>query len=150
MEKVFLKSKVLWAQIDANMHLRHSAYADFAAQARVEMLETLGMTANVMQQQMIGPILFREESIYYKEIKLGDSVNVTCALSQCRTDGSRWSFVQKIYNQDEVLAARVNVDGAWIDMKIRKLTAPPAGFNEKFLSELPKTENFIVEPLPEK
>jgi acyl-CoA thioester hydrolase len=41
MNRIFLKSKVLWSQIDANMHLRHSAYADFAAQARVEMLETL-------------------------------------------------------------------------------------------------------------
>jgi acyl-CoA thioester hydrolase len=150
METIFLKSKVLWAQIDANMHLRHSAYADFAAQARVEMLESLGMNAAVMQQKMIGPILFREESIYYKEIKLGDYVNVTCALSKCRTDGSRWSFIQEIYNQDHVLAAKINVDGAWIDMKARKLTAPPADFNEKFLTQLPKAENFILEPVPVK
>jgi len=150
MDTVFLKSKVLWAQIDANMHLRHSAYADFAAQARVEMLETLGMTAKEMQQQMIGPILFREETIYYKEIKLGDYVNVTCALLKCRADGSRWSFVQEIYNQNEVLAAKVNTDGAWIDMQARKLTAPPATFNKKFLEELPKAEGFVLEPVPVK
>ena len=150
MSTIYLKAKVLWAQIDANMHLRHSAYADFAAQARVEMLESLGMNAAVMQQKMIGPILFREETIYYKEIKLGDYVNVTCALQKCRIDGSRWSFVQDIYNQHEVLAARIHVDGAWIDMKIRKLTAPPMDFNEKFLAELPKSPDFILEPIPEK
>jgi acyl-CoA thioester hydrolase len=150
METIFLKSKVLWAQIDANMHLRHSAYADFAAQARVEMLESLGMTAKVMKEKMLGPILFREETIYYKEIKLGDTVSVSGALSKCRADGSRWSFEQNVYNQDGVLAAKLNVDGAWIDMKIRKLTAPPTEFIQKFLENLPKTENFVLEPVPVK
>lgn len=150
MDRVFLRSKVLWSQIDANMHLRHSAYADFAAQARVEMLETLGMTASVMQKNMIGPILFREESIYYKEIKPGDTVSVTCLLTKCRADGSRWSFTQEIFRGDNVLAAKVNVDGAWIDMMKRKLTAPPVDFNEKFLNELPKAEDFVLEAVTEK
>jgi acyl-CoA thioester hydrolase len=150
MNKVFLKSKVLWSQIDANMHLRHSAYADFAAQARVEMLETLGMTAGVMQKNRIGPILFREESIYYKEIKPGDTVSVTCLLTKCRADGSRWSFTQEIFREDGVLAARVNVDGAWIDMMKRKLAAPPVDFNKKFLEELPKAEGFVLETVTEK
>jgi len=150
MQKVFLKAKVMWSQIDANRHLRHSAYADFAAQARVEMLETLGMTAAVMQQHKIGPILFREESIYYKEVKPGDTISVTCLLTKCRADGSRWSFTQEIFRDDEVLAAKVNVEGAWIDMVQRKLTAPPADFNETFLSALPKAADFVLEPVPEK
>ncbi len=62
MENVFLETKVLWAQIDANMHLRHSAYADFAAQARLDMLQYIGMTPAVLHQEHIGPILFREET----------------------------------------------------------------------------------------
>lgn len=150
MQTVFLKSKVLWSQIDANMHLRHSAYADFAAQARVEMLESLGMSASVMQHNKIGPILFREESIYYKEVKPGDTVSVTCLLTKCRVDGSRWSFTQEIFREDNVLAARVNVDGAWIDMQQRKLTAPPKEFNERFLDELPKADGFVLEEIPVK
>jgi acyl-CoA thioester hydrolase len=149
MEQIFLETKVMWSQIDANMHLRHSAYADFAAQARVEMLESLGMTAAVMKEHKLGPILFREETIYLREVRPGDIVRITCSLSKCRTDGSRWSFVQKIYRGDGVEAAKVSVDGAWIDMEKRKLTAPPASFKERFLAELPKTENFILEALSE-
>lgn len=150
MQTVFLKSKVLWSQIDANMHLRHSAYADFAAQARVEMLASLGMSASVMQQNKIGPILFREESIYYKEVKPGDTVSVTCLLTKCRVDGSRWSFTQEVFREDNVLAAKVNVDGAWIDMQQRKLTAPPKEFNERFLEQLPKADGFVLEEIPVK
>lgn len=150
MEGVYFKAKVMWSQIDANMHLRHSAYADFAAQARVEMLESLGMNAKEMHKHKMGPILFREEAIYYKEIKPGETILVTCLLSKCRADGSRWSFVQEIYRADGVLAAKVNVDGAWIDMLQRKLTAPPAVFNEVFLEKLPKTPDFVLEPVPVK
>ncbi len=150
MDSIFLETKVLWAQIDANMHLRHSAYADFAAQARLEMLERLGMTAAVMQAEKIGPILFREETIYMKEIRLGGTVKVSCLLSRCREDGSRWSFVQEIFREDGVMAARITVDGAWIDMVKRKLTAPPEAFREQFLGRLPRTEDFILDPVPDK
>lgn len=150
MDKFFLEAKVLWAQVDANMHLRHSAYADFAAQARLEMLERLGMDIKVMQEVKIGPILFREETVYLREVLLGHSVSVTCLLSKCREDGSRWSFLQEIIRNDGVLAARVQVDGAWIDTLKRKLTAPPEAFRERFLKELPRTGDFVLEPVPDK
>lgn len=150
MDKIFLETKVLWAQIDANMHLRHSAYADFAAQGRVEMLEQLGMNASVMHTEKIGPILFREETIYLKEVRPGDTVKVSCMLRKCREDGSRWSFVQEIFRSDDVVAARITVDGAWIDMVKRKLTAPPEAFNRRFLEDLPKTADFVLEPVPDK
>lgn len=150
MDKIFLETKVLWAQIDANMHLRHSAYADFAAQGRVEMLEQLGMNASVMHTEKIGPILFREETIYLKEVRPGDTVKVSCMLLKCREDGSRWSFVQEIFRSDDVVAARITVDGAWIDMVKRKLTAPPEAFNRRFLEELPKAPDFVLEPVPDK
>lgn len=140
----------MWSQIDANMHLRHSAYADFAAQARVEMLEALGVTGSVMLQERIGPILFREETIYLKEIRPGDTVMVNCLLKKCRADGSRWSFVQEIFRGDNTLTATVNTDGAWINMDSRKLTKPPHSFVERFLSELPRTEDFVLEEIKEK
>lgn len=149
MDKIFLETKVLWSQIDANMHLRHSAYADFAAQGRVEMLDRLGMSAAVMQQEKIGPILFREETVYLKEIRPGDTVRVSCLLRKCREDGARWSFLQEIIRSDDVVAATVNTDGAWIDMQRRKLTSPPAAFTKTFLEQLPRTGDFKLEPLPE-
>jgi acyl-CoA thioester hydrolase len=150
MQQIFLESKVLWSQIDANMHLRHSAYADFAAQARLEMLEQLGMTAGMLLKLNIGPILFREETLYMKEVRPNDTVKVSCLLSKCRKDGSRWSFVQEIFRTDGTLAARINVDGAWIDMVKRKLVAPPEEIALRFLEQLPRTEDFILEAVPDK
>ena len=149
MNNVFYEGKVLWSMIDANMHLRHSAYADFAAQGRLEVLEKLGFSGKLMAQLRIGPILFREELIYFREVRPNDTVKVTCELSKCRPDGSRWSFEQKLFRGDGILAANIIVDGAWINMQNRKLTALPKEWAEKFM-EIPKSENFTEEPIQSK
>ena len=56
---IYYEGQVLWAQIDANQHMRHSAYADFAAQARLMMLEEAGLGPAVLYKMNIGPLMFR-------------------------------------------------------------------------------------------
>ncbi len=138
---VFFETKILWSQIDANQHLRHSAYADLGAQARIEILNASGITADVFKKHHVGPILFREELIYFREIHADDSVKVTCELVRCRPDGSRWSFRQEIYRSDGVKAAQINTDGAWLDTKQRKLAPPPAEIASGFGS-IPRSHDF--------
>ncbi len=142
MKNVFFEGNVIWAQLDANMHLRHSAYADFAAQGRLELLNQSGITEQLIRELRIGPILFREESVYLREIRANDQVKVTCELTKCRQDASRWSFRQEIYRGDGIKSAVLNVDGAWIDMEKRKLTTLPDAYIAAFLDRLPKSEDF--------
>ncbi len=150
MENTFVyKGKVMWSQVDANMHLRHSAYADFAAQARLEILSSLGFDANLLEELHIGPILFREELIYMREVRPSDTIKITCTLTKCRKDGSRWSFKQEIFRGDGVQAALINVDGAWIDTIKRKLVGLPEEWTRKFL-DIPKSADFILEEIPVK
>ncbi len=125
MENVFYEGQVMWSHIDANMHVRHSAYADFAAQARLNMLYKVGIKPADLLIKGIGPILFREELIYQREIGADETIRVTCEVTKSRPDGSRWSIRHEIYRSDDVKAAIINVDGAWIDMNARKLTALP-------------------------
>ena len=149
MENVFFEGKVMWSQIDSNNHLRHSAYADFGAQARLEILSSLGFDSKLLEKLKIGPILFREELIYMREVSPNDTIKVTCEMSHCRKDGSRWSFQQAIYRGDGIQAAQINVQGAWIDIEKRKLTGLPAEWAEKFM-HIPKTKDFILEDVPER
>ncbi len=144
MNNIFYEGSVMWSQVDANMHLRHSAYADFAAQARLNMLETISITSQVLEQLKVGPILFREELIYLREVRPNDTIRVSCEMCKIRKDGSRWSFKQELFRSDDVKAAIINVDGAWIDMQKRKLTVLPEEWSARFL-EIPRTEDFIVE-----
>ena len=141
MSSIIFRSQVLWAQIDAYMHLRHSAYADLGAQARLMAMEKIGFTSETMRQYKIGPILFREELIYRREIRPNEIISVTSPLSNCRRDGSRWSIKHEIIKEDGEVAAIIHADGAWIDQIKRKLTPLPNELMEKMIL-MEKTEDF--------
>ncbi|RNI28991.1 acyl-CoA thioesterase [Rufibacter latericius] len=141
---IVYEGHVIWAQVDANMHLRHSAYADFAAQARISMLDSLGLNFKVFQHLKLGPILFREELQYLREVGINDTIKIESVLTKSRPDGSRWSIRHELYRGDGVKAAIINVEGAWIDLAKRKLAALPEDLAQKFMS-LPQAEDFQMD-----
>ncbi len=142
---IYYEGQVIWSMIDMNGHLRHSAYADFAAQARVNILAKFGFAKELMKLH-IGPILFREELIYYKEIRANENVEVSCELLKCREDVSRYSLQSSIYRKsDGIKAAEINVDGAWMDLHARKLAILPEDMQKAFM-EMPKAQGFRTEP----
>ncbi|GAB3200096.1 acyl-CoA thioester hydrolase [Pontibacter aydingkolensis] len=134
--------KVMWSHLDANMHMRHSAYADFAAQARIEALDELGLDLKTFQRLHIGPILFREETKYLREVSINEQLTVTTALTGSRKDGSRWAIRHEIFKADGVKAAVIVVEGAWIDTLKRKLAALPEDLAEHF-NQIPKSADFV-------
>lgn len=117
---------VRWAELDPNGHMRHSAYADFAADQRVHWLASHSYDLRKFAELRIGPILFREETKYLKEIHAGEEIRVEGRLMNGTPDGSRWTIEHTIYKADGRVAATVTVDGAWLDLERRKLTVPPA------------------------
>jgi len=117
---------VRWAELDPNGHMRHSAYADFAADQRVHWLASHGFDLRKFAELRIGPILFREETKYLKELHGGEAIRVEGRVTAGTPDGARWTIEHRIYKADGRLAATVTVDGAWIDLDRRKLTVPPA------------------------
>ena len=123
---------VMWAQIDGNMHMRHSAYADFATHARMFELAKLGITTDDFQLHKLGPILFREETIYLREVKVGDTITVKVALTKCLPDASRFTIRHELFRADGVRCAEVIIDGAFLGTETRKLIIPPDAFAEKF------------------
>ncbi len=117
---------VRWAELDPNGHMRHSAYADFAADQRVRWLASLGYTVQKFAELRVGPILFREETKFLKELHGGESIRVEGVVTAATPDGARWTILHTIYKADGRVAATVTVDGAWLDLDRRKLTTPPA------------------------
>jgi acyl-CoA thioester hydrolase len=140
---VFYEGEVLWSHMDANQHMRHSAYADFAAQARLNMLESVGLKLSKLFEFKIGPVLFREELIYLREIGINEHIKVSSEITKSRPDGSRWSIRHELYRSDGVKASVITVDGAWMDTTKRKLTVLPPELSRLFI-KAPKSSDYIA------
>lgn len=132
---------VIWADMDPNRHLRHSVYNDYAAQARVGMFADHGLPMDRIAEWGLGPILFREETRFLKEVHLSDTLTVTCAVQAMREDGSRWTIVHDLFRGDQAKAAEITVEGAWLDLRSRRVGTPPDEMQET-LRGFPRTEDF--------
>jgi len=135
------KVEVRWSDLDPNYHLRHSVYYDWGAYVRLTFLNEHGLTPFVMNQYHFGPILFREECVFKREVLFGDIIEIDMQIIKSRKDMSRWGMMHQVWKNDDALSAVINIDGAWIDTKHRKLAVPPAFIYEVF-EAIPKAENF--------
>ncbi|AMC10786.1 thioesterase [Lutibacter profundi] len=130
-----------WSDFDPNRHMRHTAYNDYAAEVRVRFFQAHGLSITEFAKLNIGPILFKEETSFFKEIHIGENITVKMELEGVSNGIERWRFNHQIFNEKGELSAEIKVYGAWIDLVKRKLTAPPQKFVTIF-ENLPKTSNF--------
>ncbi len=124
MTEYIKKFELRWSDVDANLHVTHSAYYEIGAHTRLSFLSENGFTMDVMKELKIGPILFREECVFKREINAGDLIAVNMLMTKCKRDGSRWSITHELKKEDGSIAAIIHVDLAWIDVIKRKLTVP--------------------------
>jgi acyl-CoA thioester hydrolase len=141
MNKYSESIQIRWADIDANRHLRHSVYYDYAASMRMNFLIGHGLTSEKMEELQIGPILFREEAIFRREIRLENKIILEVELLKATPDFSRWSLRHHFFKDDGVIACILNIDGAWIDLQKRKLAIPNVFVKEVF-EKFPKSKDF--------
>ncbi|TDH20048.1 acyl-CoA thioesterase [Segetibacter sp. 3557_3] len=132
---------IRWSDIDMNGHVRHSAFYDFGAFCRISYLAEHGLGQQQLLSYQIGPVLFREECVFKRELTFGDKVWINMTLLSSRRDSSRWTMQHEIWKNDDVLAAIITIDGAWIDVVKRKLTGLPAEAIDSF-AQIPRAANF--------
>jgi acyl-CoA thioester hydrolase len=94
-----------WTDIDANRHVKHSSYYDFGAIARMNFFVAHGLSIEKMREFSIGPVLFREEAVFKREIRYEDKVTIDVRIVKASPDYSRWSLQHKIYLDGNTVAA---------------------------------------------
>ncbi|MBS1617301.1 MAG: thioesterase family protein [Bacteroidetes bacterium] len=141
MESYTLPIQIRWSDIDANNHLRHSAFYDYGAWIRIVFLAAQGIDMQWMKANENGPILFREEALFKREIRFEDKVTINVEITKATGDYSRWSLRHSFVKEDGTLAAIINVDGAWFSTAERKLIVPGAELVQAF-DAFPKAQEF--------
>ena len=132
---------VRWADVDPNGHVRHSVYYDYGAQSRIGYLISRGMDIDRLRQMQIGPVLFREEAKFLRELRMGDQLAIDFKIAGMTETGKRWRIRHHIVRDNEELCAILEMDGAWLNLKERRTVEPPQELAAIF-NDLPKTDDF--------
>jgi len=97
----------------------------------------------------MGPVLFREETRFFKELNSGDEVTVDVRLLMVTSDGAKWTFTHRFLKSDGTLAATIVVDGAWMSLSRRKIVVPPETLRNH-IQDLEKEPEFKLIPREKK
>ncbi|MBI1315444.1 thioesterase [bacterium] len=120
-----------WSDLDVLGHVRHTVYYDLCASLRTRAMNALGIDIKAMQAAGVAPVLFREQCLFKRELHFGDTVRIDMELSGMRDGGARFAFVHRFW-RGETLCAELEVEGAWLNLQERKLSALPEEWHSKF------------------
>ena len=130
-----------WSDFDPNAHMRHTSYNNYAAETRSRFFAHHGFSLSEFANQNVGPILFEENTRFFREILVGQDITATLELIGASSQFERFKFKHQIIKTDGVVSAEIKIYGAWIDLTKRKLTVPPKEMIAIF-NKMEKPENF--------
>lgn len=135
--------EVRWGDIDANNHLRNTAYSEFGSDMRFALLTSVELTLERLHEMRMGPVLFSEHLQYFRELRLGEKAKVTGEMLGASADGRKWKFRHRIFREDGTESALIEVAGAWMNLDARKIAVPPPEMKTA-LDRLPRSIDFQI------
>ncbi len=145
MERYAMSFTVRWADCDANGHMRNTAYSEYAIDVRIAFLDARGFGFDQFRACGFGPVVLREEIDYLRELRMGDTVQVDFRQLGMTADGTRWRVRHELKRPDGKLAARIVLEGGWMDMRTRRLAPPPPLLRDA-LAQVPRDEGWAELP----
>jgi acyl-CoA thioester hydrolase len=134
-----------WGTMDFNGHMGNTAYLNLAADVRMAFFADHGFPPREFRRLAIGPVVKKEEIEYFREIGLHEKVIVTYTVLAMSPDGARFTIENEIWSANGERAAVVRSTGGWLDLRGRKLVAPPKELLEAF-ARVPKAAGFVALP----
>ncbi len=135
------KFEVLWVDVDMNGHLQHTAYSRYATNVRVGFFrDALKINFENFGEQSLGPIVIREFIEYKREVRLNDIIEIDMALAGVSANCARWLIRHQVHTHGKI-ACVINMEGAWLDLKLRKMGIPDYQISKSF-DTITKTKDF--------
>ena len=134
-----------WGTMDSNGHLANTAYLNLAADVRVAFFAEHGFPPTEFRRLAVGPVIRKDEVEYFREISLHETVTITFATLALSLDGARFTLENEIWAAGDRHAATVRSTGGWLDLRTRRLVAPPAALREA-LVQVPRSRDFVELP----
>lgn len=146
MQEYEKKIEVFWDDSDPNGHVRHSSFYEYGAHVRIRFFADCGFDTKTRNELKFGPVLFKEECSFIKELGADENIRVNILKGEVSEDASRWILHHEIFNEKGEKAAHITIQGAWMDLELRKLTIPPTAL-AKVLHNLKQGERFVYQKM---
>lgn len=134
-----------WGTMDFNSHMANWAYLNLAADVRMAFFADHGFPPAEVRRLALGPVMRKDELEYFREVGLHETVTVTHAALAMSPDGARFELENEIWSAAGERAATVRSTGGWLDLRQRKLVAPPTALLA-VLQQIPRAPAFVELP----
>lgn len=126
MSEVFrAEFQVAWGDLDTNGHMANAAFLDYATQARFLFFSANGFEPADFRRHGVGPVIATDRIRYRRELLFLERFEVDYFVGAIAEDGARFTIRNRFFRGDE-LCAEIETDGAWFDLKERRVVPPPA------------------------
>ena len=141
MEAYSIPYEVRWTDIDANRHVRYSAYVDAAAEMRFRFFTEHNLTAEAFDRLGVGPVYTSMMINFYREVLLGETLTITLQLAGLSSLGIRWKVWHAFLKSNGKKAVTVSIEGTLLDLATRQPTLPSPEIMTVF-QLIPRTRDF--------
>ncbi|MBV33399.1 MAG: hypothetical protein CMK36_08210 [Porticoccaceae bacterium] len=118
------KKLITESHIDFNQHVSEDAFYSIAIECFQEILHEYGIFKLIFEVN-VAPIIFDTQIQFKREVFLGDNVELNINVIPTSPDMRKFQRIIKFFNADSSEAAALLSNGAFFDLKKRRVISPP-------------------------
>jgi acyl-CoA thioester hydrolase len=135
--------EIRWSDLDANGHVNYSAYIDAAGDQRYRFFTEHNYPPEKFQQLGIGPVYTAIHAEFFREVRMGETVTITFALSGLSPSGARWKVHHEVLKANRKRAVSLDIEGTILNLTSRLPTRPSPELLQTF-NLIPRTSGFEI------
>ncbi len=133
--------EIRWSDLDANGHVNYAAYIDAAGDLRYRFFTEHDFPPEKFTALGIGPIYAAIHAEFFREVRMGETVTITYAMSGLSLSGGRWKVHHDILKSNGKKAVTLDLEGAILNLSTRKPALPTPELFQTF-NLIPHTGDF--------
>ncbi len=143
MDAYSMTYEVRWTDIDANKHVRYSAYIDAAAEQRYRYFTEHDLPPAAFDKLDMGPVYTTLTANFFREARLGETLTIKYLLTGLSPSGVRWKVRHDFLKANGKKAVSISLEGTILNLTTRQPTAPTPEIMAVF-QLVPRTPDFEV------
>ena len=135
--------EIRWSDLDANGHVNYAAYIDATGDLRYRFFSEHNYPPEKFTELGISPVYTGIHAQFLREVRMGETVTITYALSGLSPQGGRWKVHHDILKSSGKKAVSIDLEGAILNLATRKPALPTPDLFQTF-NLIPRAAGFEV------